>query len=283
MAKKSGLGANFGGLFDDAGDLFSESASGGIQMLKIGEVEPNRNQPRKDFDVNALNVLAESIIEHGIIQPLTVRPKDGGYQIVAGERRWRAAKIAGLSEVPVRIMELTDLQTMQIALIENLQREDLNAIEESLGYKELIESFGMTQDEVGKTVGKGRSSVTNSLRLLNLPQPVQALVRDNKLSVGHCKVLLSVEKSSEQIKLAQRIDKEKLSVRELENILKTAEKPTPATPKQKKDSYLTEVSLSVGEVLKKPVRVVQGKNKFTLEIDVFSKEELTELANFLGK
>ena len=184
MSKRSALNDDYlDGLFDDG--LYGGDDNAVPLKLKISEIEPNKKQPRKNFNEEALNALAENIVEHGVIQPLTVRPYGDGYQIVAGERRWRAAKIAGLTEVPVRIMELTDEQTAQIALIENLQREDLNPMEVALGYKMLIDSYDMTQEEVAKKVGKPRSSVANSLRLISLPDDIQASVRGGELSVGH--------------------------------------------------------------------------------------------------
>ena len=183
MAKKSALNDDFlDGLFDDG--LYGADDNSVPQTLKLSEIEPNKKQPRKDFNEAALNALAENIAELGVIQPLTVRPYGDSYQIVAGERRWRAAKIAGLKEVPVRIMDLSDEQTMIVALIENLQREDLNPIETALGYKQLMDNYQMTQEEVAKRVGKPRPSVANALRLLTLPDDLQAKVRGGELSVG---------------------------------------------------------------------------------------------------
>ena len=189
---------------DDAG-LFGDVPQT-LSTLKIGDIEPNKSQPRKDFNNEALQALADSIIEHGIIQPLTVRPMADGrsYQIVAGERRWRAAKIAGLTEVPVRIMELSDAETAEIALIENLQREDLNPIEEAMGYQQLMDAYSMRQEDVAKRVGKSRSSVANALRIMQLPAEVIALVKDGELSTGHCKAILSVNDQLKQITLGKK-------------------------------------------------------------------------------
>lgn len=228
MAKKTGLGENFESIFDDDG-LFGAEENIAPQKLKISEIEPNKKQPRKTFSEEGLNALAESILEHGIIQPLTVRPYGDVYQIVAGERRWRAAKIAGLKEVPVRIMELSDEQTMQIALIENLQREDLNPIEEALGYQQLIDTFRMTQEDVAKRVGKARSSVANSLRLLSLPDEVKIMVRDGALSAGHSKVLTGIPDPGRQNLLAMRVVNEGLSVRTLEKLAKQENAPSAKT------------------------------------------------------
>ncbi len=280
MAKKTGLGDVFDSIFDDDG-LFGGEENGSPMKLKLSDIEPNKKQPRKTFNDEALNALAESIIEHGIIQPLTVRPYGGVYQIVAGERRWRAAKIAGLKEVPVRIMELSDEQTMQIALIENLQREDLNPIEEALGYQQLIDSFGMKQDEVAKRVGKARSSITNALRLLTLPADVKEKVRDGEISVGHCKVIIGVNGEERQRELAERVIKEGLSVRALERLAKQAD--APQKPKPPKETFLVEAELSMTDYIGKPVRIDRTKDRYTMSIDCKSEEELRELLAFLSQ
>ena len=282
MAKKSGLGNNFDDtIFDDDG-LFGAEESIAPQKLKITDIEPNKKQPRKTFNEEALNALAESILEHGVIQPLTVRPYGDSYQLVAGERRWRAAKIAGLKEVPVRIMELSDEQTMQIALIENLQREDLNPIEEALGYQQLIDTFDMKQEEVAKKVGKARSSITNSLRLLTLPDDIKLMVRDGELSVGHCKVIIGIPDEEKQRLLAQRSVKEGLRVRTLE---KLAKQPSdkPAREKPKKETFLVEAEISMTDYIGKPVRIDKSKDKYTMSIDCKSEEELKELISFISE
>ena len=282
MAKKSGLGNNFDDtIFDDDG-LFGAEESIAPQKLKITDIEPNKKQPRKTFNEEALNALAESILEHGVIQPLTVRPYGDSYQLVAGERRWRAAKIAGLKEVPVRIMELSDEQTMQIALIENLQREDLNPIEEALGYQQLIDTFDMKQDEVAKKVGKARSSITNSLRLLTLPDDIKLMVRDGELSVGHCKVIIGIPDEEKQRLLAERSVKEGLSVRTIEKLAKqTSDKP--AKEKPKKETFLVEAEISMTDYIGKPVRIDKSKDKYTMSIDCKSEEELKELISFISE
>ena len=201
MARKSGLGKGLDALFVDN----STDHANGVVTLRISEIEPNKNQPRKDFDENALAQLADSIAEHGVLQPLLVRPMtNGGYQLVAGERRWRASKMAGLSEVPVVVQEMTDTEAMEIGLIENLQREDLNPIEEALGYRELIDSHQMTQDMVAQRVGKSRPVVANALRLLNLPDGVVKMVRNGALSAGHARALLSIEDPEEQNSMAKK-------------------------------------------------------------------------------
>ncbi|MCL2633053.1 MAG: ParB/RepB/Spo0J family partition protein [Oscillospiraceae bacterium] len=279
MAKKFALGDTFDSIFDEV-DSF-EAGSGGLQTLKIGEIEPNRDQPRKDFDPEKLEVLADSIAQHGVITPIVVRLiENNSYQIVAGERRWRAARMAGLSEVPVRIMELNDSQTMQIALIENLQREDLNPVEEAVGYSELIESYGMTQDELAKIVGKARSSVANSLRLLTLPDEVLELVKQNRLSKGHCKAVMSVQPQSSErmIELANRAADEELSVRETEKLAKQL--PVKRKPLQRsKKPFFLETELALGEALNTAVRIIDGKKKKTLCIDFTDEEELKNIVN----
>ncbi|MDR0223085.1 MAG: ParB/RepB/Spo0J family partition protein [Oscillospiraceae bacterium] len=273
MAKKSVLGDALDSIFDDV-DGFDGGL--GVQTLKIGEIEPNRDQPRKDFDPEKLNTLAESISQHGLIQPLTVRQTDGGYQIVAGERRWRAARMAGLTEVPVRVMELSDAQTMQIALIENLQREDLNPVEEAAGYRELMDGYGMKQDEVAKVVGKARSSVTNSLRLLTLPDEVLELVRKNTLSKGHCKAIMAAQSTERVIELANLAASGELSVRETERLAKKTPVKKKAAAKRKNNFFL-ETELALGGALNTTVRIIDGKNKKTLCIDFKDEEELKSI------
>ncbi len=282
MAKKSALGENFDySIFDDG--LFGSEEASAPQKLKISEIEPNKKQPRKTFNEEALNALAESIIEHGIVEPLVVRSYGDGYQIVAGERRWRAAKIAGLKEVPVRIMELSDEQTMQIALIENLQREDLNPIEEALGYQQLIDTFDMKQEEVAKKVGKARSSITNSLRLLTLPEDIRERVRDGAVSVGHCKVIIGVKDEDAQRALAKRVIDEGISVRALEKLAKQLTAPKSEKKKPSKETFLIEAEISMTDYIGKPVRIDKSRDKFTMSIDCKTEEELKELIAFISR
>jgi ParB family chromosome partitioning protein len=279
MPKKTGLGNAFDSIFDDA-FLSEEVAAGNITKMKINDIEPNRSQPRKHFDSEKLASLAESITAHGIIQPITVRPYNNTHQIVAGERRWRASKMAGLTEVPVLIVELDDSQTMQIALIENLQREDLNPLEEADGYNNLIEKFNMKQEEVAKSVGKARSSITNSLRLLTLPEAIKELVKDNKLSKGHCKVLLGVADPLQMIQLAQKTIAAGLSVHALEKLIKTEAAPKKDEVVYNKKPIYVEAEISLRNAIGKAVRINEGKNdKITIEIDVFSEDELIEIIN----
>ena len=276
MAKK--LGKGFESLFDD--NSFDDDEN--ISTLKLTDIEPNKDQPRKNFDIEALKTLADSIRQNGVIQPLLVRSlPDGTYQIVAGERRWRAAKMAGLTEVPVFVKELTDQQTQQIALIENLQRENLNPIEEALGYKELIEKYDMTHEEVAKVVGKARASISNALRLLELPEAIKDLVENKDLSAGHAKVLLSVKDNMNVVDLAFKAATKEVSVRELERMVKNLDKPE--KEEKPKDSFYTEAEISLSAALGTAVRVVPGKKKNVLEIDFFSNEELSEIINKLAK
>ena len=282
MGKRSALNNDFlDGLFDD--ELYGGDDGGVPLKLKIADIEPNRKQPRKSFNEEALNALAENIAELGVIQPLTVRPYGDGYQIVAGERRWRAAKIAGLKEVPVRIMELDDEQTMLIALIENLQREDLNPIETALGYRQLMDKCSMTQEEVAKRVGKPRPSVANALRLLSLPDDLQEKVREGELSVGHCKVILGIQDSDIQHALAEKAMKDGISVRALERLAKqmTTEKPVRERPPR--DTYVVEAEISMTDHIGKPVRIDKSKDKYTFSIDCADMDELKELISFLSR
>lgn len=282
-AKKGGLGKGLEALFAD--NSLEEINAGSTVKLKINEIEPNRDQPRKDFDEQALSELAESIAQHGIIQPLLVRPlSDGTYQLVAGERRWRAARLAGLTEVPVVVRELSDSEAMEIALIENLQREDLNPIEESLGLKLLIDTYGLTQEECAARVGKSRPAIANSLRLLSLSEYIIDLVRDGTLSSGHARALIPLADEQKMHDLAQQIITKELSVRETERAVKLMLKgETKAEKKPKKrDKYYDEVELALSENMGRKVRVLSGKGqRGTLEIEFFSKEDLSKIAKAL--
>ena len=278
MAKRGVLNQRFNSIFDD--NSFDEDDEG-VSTLKLTDIEPNKSQPRKNFDITALNTLADSIRQNGIIQPLLVRSMpDGTYQIVAGERRWRAAKMAGLTEVPVLIKELTDLQAQQIALIENLQRENLNPIEEANGYKELMDKFGMTQEEVARVVGKARSSIANSLRLLNLPPIIAEMVSNNELSTGHCKVLLGVSETKDMVELAHKAAGKDVSVREMERMVKALDKKE--KPEKKKDTFYTEAEISLAKALETNVIIVPGKKKSTIQIEFYNDEDLTDIVNRLA-
>ena len=276
MAKRV-LNQKFDSIFDD--NSFDEDE--GITTLKLTDIEPNKSQPRKNFDIEALNTLADSIRQNGIIQPLLVRSMpDGTYQIVAGERRWRAAKMAGLTEVPVFIKELSDIQAQQIALIENLQRENLNPIEEANGYKELMDRFGMTQEDVARVVGKARSSVANSLRLLSLPPIIAEMVSNNELSAGHCKVLLGVKNNKDMVELAHRAAGKDVSVREMERMVKSLDKPE--KPEKKKETFYVEAEISLSKALETNVSIIPGKKKSTIQIEFYNDEDLTDIINRLA-
>lgn len=273
MAKKR-IKSDFSSIFDD-NNLLDDSE--GLATLRLSEIEPNKNQPRKNFDKEALEQLAMSIRENGVLQPLLVRPlATGNYQIIAGERRWRASKIAGLTEVPVVIRDdLSEEQVMQIALIENLQRENLNPIEEALGYKELIDNYKMTQDEVAKTLGKARSSIANSLGLLTLPKSVKDLLQRGELSAGHCKALKAIKDPALMTEIAFRAADGELTVRSIEAIAKReANKNEENTEIKPRLAYFTEVELSLAELLGTKVKIVEGKKTNSIQISFDSKEQL---------
>ncbi len=277
-AVKKGLGRGLEGLFDEN----AVDNSGAVQ-IRLSEIEPNKNQPRKDFDEEALSSLADSIAEHGLIQPIVVRPTvSGRYQIVAGERRWRAARMAGLSTVPVIIREMDDKEYFETALIENLQREDLNPIEEAKGYKTLIENYSLTQEQVAKSVGKARVTVTNALRLLNLNEKEQSALLDGKITAGHARALLSV--TDNDALRAQMLSAaiSGASVRELEKIAHT---PSRAQKKQseKNDTFYDEVAIALKKSLHRKVNI-KPKNggKGTITLEFYSKDELAEFARKLG-
>lgn len=282
MAKKfGGLGKGLGAIFIEND---TEDKSGGV-TLNISEIEPNRSQPRKEFDEQALSELADSISKHGLLQPLLVRPLAlGGYEIVAGERRYRACRMAGITEVPVIIRELTESETMELALIENLQREDLTPLEEAEGYQALMSEHGMTQEEVAQSVGKSRPAVANALRLIKLPDSVKELLKENKISAGHARALLSLNSEEEMLELAELIVQKDLSVRQTENLCKQAarEKPEPSAP-EKKPSFYSMVELALNEALGRKITVSKNKGKEggVLQIEFYSDEELTELSNKL--
>lgn len=277
-----------GGLGKGLEALFAENAveeQGKTVSLRITEIEPNRSQPRKQFDEEALAELADSIAQHGVLQPLLVRPlSDGHYQLVAGERRWRASRMAGLTEVPVVVRELNDQEAAELALIENLQREDLNPMEEALGFQTLMESYGLTQEETARAVNKSRPAVANSLRLLRLPRAVADLVAEGKLSAGHARAVLAFEGTEAQVAAAQAAVQGGLSVRELEKRAKAAKpaKARAATTPFARDSFYEEVELALTEHLGRRVRVKEGKKGGTLEVEFYSPDDLRMLANDLA-
>ena len=276
--KKGGLGRGFDSLFlDNSSDALSE---GGSVSLPIGQIEPDRGQPRTKFDETALAELENSIREHGVLQPLLVRPmSDGSYRIVAGERRWRAARRAGLTEVPVIIRSLTDAEAAAIALIENLQREDLNAIEEAVGIKRLIEEFDFTQEEAADKLSKSRPAIANALRLLALPNDVMKMVSDGLLSAGHARALLGLNDKELIPETANRVVEEKLSVRQTEQLVKTLNKPPRSPrPKPKRDTFYDEVELALSDVLARKVTVTNAGEGGKLTIEFFDADDLKKLA-----
>lgn len=281
MAKKiGGLGKGLGAIFieNDTED------SNATVTLKISEIEPNHNQPRQDFDEETLQELSDSIKQHGLIQPILVRPLiGGGYQIVAGERRYRACQMAGITEIPVTIRELTEEEAMEVALIENLQRENLNPIEEALGYKNLMDEYNLSQEQVANAVGKSRSAVANMLRLLNLPKETLGMLKDGKISAGHARALLSLSNKDEIIRVAENIVSEGLSVRQVEKIAKQKPKSKNFSPVTKKTSYYSMVEQTLTEYLGKKVSVkpLAGKKGGLLQIEFYNDDDLKELASKL--
>ncbi|MBQ4546546.1 MAG: ParB/RepB/Spo0J family partition protein [Oscillospiraceae bacterium] len=286
MAKARGLGRGLDTLFADQSGISAEES--GISTVRLSEIEPNLSQPRKEFDEEALGELAESIAAHGVLQPLLVRPTNNGmYQIVAGERRWRAARIAGLTEVPALIRELSDEETDQVALIENLQREDLNAVETAEGYKRLMDKYGMTQEKLSEAVGKSRPAIANTLRILNLPEEVLPLVSSGKLSAGHAKAILSAPEEK-RTELAKIIVSGELSVREAEKMAaKIGKEPKEAAKKKKdsfpKDKYYREMQVAMTDELGRPFKITENEKGGTIEIPFYSKEELADFCERILK
>lgn len=280
-AKKSALGRGLVSLMDEnAVDV------GGAVTININDIEPNRSQPRKDFDETALSELADSISQHGLIQPIVVKPTiDGRYSIIAGERRWRASRLAGLTEVPVIIKDADEQTLMEIALIENLQREDLNAVEEALGYRSLIDGYGLTQDEVAKRMGKSRSAVTNALRLLNLNETELEALRRGTISAGHARALLSCEDEETRGKMLLAAA-DGASVRELERMAAAVKKAKPekAPEKKQKSTFYSEVELSLKNEMHRKVNIKSnGNGKGTITIEFFSDDELSDFARRLAE
>lgn len=282
MAKKqSGLGKGLGALMleNNVDDMVSTST------LPINEIIPNKEQPRKTFDEGALQELADSITVHGVLQPLLVRPLlSGGYQLIAGERRWRASRMAGLKEVPVIIRELSDSEAMEIAIIENLQREDLNPIEEAEGLQALIDKCDYTQEQVAVSVGKSRPAIANALRLLKLPEEVRQMTKEGEISAGHARALLAFDNQAIMYEVAKQIVSDRLTVRDVERL---AKRPTKSADKKQnarhRDSFYDEVELSLTDVLGRRVKVYNGRSKGTLEIEFYSLDDLKDIANAIAK
>ena len=279
MKKKGGLGKGLDAIFMEN---TTENGSETI-ILALEEITPNREQPRKEFDEEKIAELADSIRQHGILQPLLVRPMvTGGYQIVAGERRYRAARMAGLSEVPVGVRELEDAQVTELALIENLQREDLTPMEEAQGYQSLMEKYGMTQEQVAETVGKSRPTVTNALRLLQLSEEVRELLELGSITAGHARALLSFPDEDSRVQAAHMAAEQGLSVRELEKMAQKAGEEKPEKPRSpRRSTYFDEVEISLHEYLGRKVRVAGSKKKGTLQIEFYGEEDLQDLLKTL--
>lgn len=280
--RQSGLGKGLEALFVD-----NNSASNGAVTLNISEIEPNKDQPRKTFSQESLAELADSIRTHGVLQPLLVRPlPNGRYQLIAGERRWRASRMAGISELPVVIREMSDLEAMELALIENLQREDLNPIEEALGYRQLMETCGLTQEKVASSVGKSRPAVANALRLLNLPNPVLQMVQEGEISAGHAKALLALEDEELILENAQKVRQDKITVREIERLakkLKSGERPTRSVKAMDPErTVLVQLELSMQEEMGRQVHIKTGNGSGgSLVLEFFDREDLSDLVSKL--
>jgi ParB family chromosome partitioning protein len=288
MAQR-GLGKGLDSLIPASGNSENKEVKQAETMVKIAKVEPNRDQPRKNFDEDALQELADSIKQFGLLQPILVQDRKEYYEIIAGERRWRAAKLAGLREIPVIVRNYTDQEIVEISLIENIQREDLNPIEEALAYRRLLEEFHLKQDEVAERVSKSRTAVTNSMRLLKLCDNVQQMIIDDMLSTGHARALIPIEDEEMQLQLAQRIFDEKLSVREVEKIVKGILKPETDKPKKEETpqsiQYIYQnIENQLKEKLSRKVEITsKGKNGTgKIEIEFYSNEDLDHLIESLS-
>ncbi len=280
MVSNKGLGKGLGALL---GEMEEVSLNSPYQILPIHKVEPNPDQPRQDFDEEELQALADSIAQHGIIQPLTVREMNTGYyQIIAGERRWRAARIARLTEVPVVVVEADDKKAMELALIENLQRQNLNPVEEALGFQTLLEEYGMTQEEAGNRVGKSRSTITNALRLLNLCPQVLEKVRGGELSAGHARAILSLKNEKQQQMAAQKIMALDLSVRQAERLCKNMlPEYREVIIEPMRIDYIGECEKSLSKQLGRRVKIINGKRKGKFELEFYGREDLEVLLSAL--
>ena len=284
MASSKGLGRGLGALLGDFEEVTSENSP--YQLLPIYKVEPNADQPRQDFDEEELQALSDSIATHGVIQPLTVRELPSGYyQIIAGERRWRAARMANLREIPAVIVEADDKKAMELALIENLQRQDLNPVEEALGYQSLMGDYGLTQEETASRVGKSRPAVANALRLLQLPEEVLEMLRSGKLSAGHARAVLSIKSEKKQLEAAQKISALGLSVRQAELLCKNMGKE----PEKKEEKitlaidYVAECEKSLSKHLGRGVKIINGKRKGKFELEFYGQDDLQNLLDALMK
>lgn len=278
--KKSALGRGLGALIPEIEEenIIEEKY---INEIEINKIFPNEDQPRKNFDDEKLAQLTASIKEHGIIQPIIVKREGEFYKIIAGERRWRAAKLAGLKKVPVIEKKLSELETMELSLIENLQRENLNPIEEALAYKQLIDEYKLTQDKIAEKLGKSRPSITNSMRLLNLDERVQTYIAEGTMSEGHGKVLLGLTDKEQQYEVSKKIIDENLSIRQTEELIKLLIKNRKKTPAKKvsKDIYIKDIEEKLKSVLSTKVYITEGKNKSKIEIEYYSEDDLQRILN----
>jgi ParB-like partition proteins len=282
---KRGLGTGLGALF---GEESPEDDLSGALNIPIEKVEPRQDQPRSVFDQTTLQELADSIREYGMIQPITVRKLDSGYyQIIAGERRWRAARIVGLKDVPIRVIEADDKRSMELAMVENLQREDLNPIEEAKGFRTLIEDYGMTQEEASQSIGKSRSAIANSMRLLNLTPPVMAMVEDGDISAGHARALLSVREEANQLRLATKVVEESLSVRQTENlatkfaVLNEKQERQPEEQKKLSVDYLVDTEKQLTAALGRRVTIKDNSKKGKIELEFYGNDDREALIDAL--
>ena len=290
MAKRNAIGRDFYSLmFDNTPPAESTAASSAATMLRISEIEPRSDQPRKTFDHEPLEALADSIAQFGVIQPIVVRENksaEGTYEILAGERRWRAAKMAGLSEIPAVILEGDDLKAAQVSVIENVQREDLNPIEEALAYQTLLDGFHLTQEEVSRQVGKSRSAIANLLRLLDLPDEVLEMVKTGKLSAGHARALLGLKNPEHMVTLANKIIEKDLSVRDVEKTIRLFNyEPENAMPQSneeiQKKSYIKDIERRALSAIGRKVKIVQSPKQKVLEVSYSDDEDLEDLLRTL--
>ena len=281
MAPKKGLGKGLSALM---GDVPTEEKKEGVMAVKINEIEPNKEQPRRRFGEEKLIQLSDSIKKHGVIQPLVVQKQEWGYQIIAGERRWRAARMAGLKEVPVVVKNFTPKEVLEISLIENLQREDLNPIEEATAYKKLIEEFSMSQEEVAERIGKSRPTITNALRLLQLDARVQELLIDEQITSGHARALLTLEDPEKQYELAKKVIEMNLSVRDVEQLVKGL-KNQPAKKKENKmkDPVYMDIERRITDLIGSKVQIIKGRKKGKIEIEYYNDDDLERIMQLMYK
>lgn len=284
MAKKSGLGRGLDLIFSD--NELEKGAEGDVQKIRLARIEPKPNQPRQNFDSEALAALADSIAQNGVLQPILVRPsvQEGFYQIIAGERRWRASKMAGLTEIPAVVVEADELKAAQFALIENIQREDLDAWEEAAAYSRLLREFGLSQEELAQKMGRSRPAIANTLRLLDLPEDIVVLLRENKLTAGHCRALLGLRDPSRMGAIAQKTIARNLSVRAVENAVKAANREYLAekllTPEEEETvyvDYMAELEARATTLLGRRLRIQSGKRKKIVSIEFQNDDDLSDL------